>query len=172
MALHLIIDEEMLDELSVDGFLEIERVHWRQPLPVAVAKKCKSPGFAPSTIQTRQIESLVDLGFSDVEIAEIMLIELILLRFYYRHELAAGAAKVNAKVGHVALKMALSERDHNDPILAQNPCWMERNFCRRKEGGNNGQFFVGPEKLLGPRPATPDNVTIDNETGLQVINDE
>jgi len=166
MAFHLLLDDEILDELAVDGFIEIERAHWRQPLPAAVARKCKSPGFAPSTIQARQIESLIGLGLSDVEVAEMMLIELVLLRFYYRREIAVGASKVNAKVGHVALKMALSGRE---PSMTQfwlksRAGWKETSVVENTH--EIKETSSAREKLIGPRPTT-----IENATGEVVIED-
>jgi len=76
-------------------------------------KKTHSAGFSPSTLQARQVESLVALGLTPKDIAAALLIELPLLKFYYRRELEIGATLVNAKVGHVALQMALDGQNPN-----------------------------------------------------------
>ena len=111
MTLRLIMDDDLLEELAASDAIHSAREHWRSPLPSKIAKETRSPGFAPSTVQARQVESLVALGMGNREIAVALLIEQKLLEFYYKRELEIGSAMINAKVGHVALKMAMSGND-------------------------------------------------------------
>lgn len=124
MALHLMLNKDELAEIASRHDLEEARSNWREPTPESVLRHCKrsrSAGFSPSTIQARQVASMIGLGLTVKEISAALFIEVPILKFYYKHEIDAGAALVNAQVGHVALKMALSG---DSPTMTQ--YWLTR----------------------------------------------
>ncbi len=171
MALRLMIEESALEELELLTTQSPDRTHWAAPLPTKLAKMTRSPGFAPSTIQARQVESLVALGMKESEIAEALLIEEHLLRFYYKRELNLGAVLVNAKVGQVALKMALSGTDPEMTKfwLKSRAGWKETAVVENKVEIKH-EVAEARSKLLGTRPMTLENNTGEEST-LQEITD-
>jgi hypothetical protein len=157
MALHLILDDDELRELAIAEQVDDYRAYWKSPLPAKLAKSTKSPGFAPSTIQARQVESLVALGMAEKDIALALLIDEKLLRFYYKRELDLGTVLINAKVGHVALKMAMSgtDADMTKFWLKTRAGWKETSVVEKTVEIKD--VSSARAKLLGPRPAVIDN---------------
>ena len=122
MALRLSLTEEEFDEIETRDRIALSRLYWREVAPPKVRQVLtRSPGFQPTAIQARQVSGLTALGMSPKEIATALLIDKTLLLFYYKRELESGTALVNAKVGHVALKMALSG---DSPTMTQ--FWLSR----------------------------------------------
>jgi hypothetical protein len=162
MALKLILDEEILEELSNAVSLEESRAHWAKPLPTKIAATLKSPGFAPCTVQARQVESLVALGMTTEEISKSLLIDKKLLEFYYDRELNIGAVMVNAKVGVVALKMAMSGDcpEMTKFWLKSRAGWKETAVIEQKVEVT--EVSQARQKLLG-QPPKQDNTIIEGD---------
>ena len=163
------LDEDQLEELASAPLVAESRRHWTAPPPTKIANRTNSPGFAPSTIQARQVESLVALGMTEKDVANALLIDEGLLTFYYKRELDLGAVMINAKVGAVALKMALSgtDSDMTKFWLKSRAGWKETSVVEKTVEIKD--VSTARAKLLGPRP-----VTIENGTSniVDVLNEE
>lgn len=70
--------------------------------------KYNSPGFEPTTAQSKTVSIMTGLGMSPKEISDILVIEESLLKMYYNRELSGASPYVNLAVAKVALRMALS----------------------------------------------------------------
>jgi hypothetical protein len=161
VALHLALSKEEYEEVSNYDILHRGREHWHKDPPQevkqAIAKQLKktgdnSTGFAPSNLQARQVGSLLGLGMTTKEVADCLIIDEKLLRFYYKHEIETAVALVNAKVGHVALKMALKGDSPSSTQfwLKTRAGWKETQVVESKV--EITEVTSAREKLLGPRP--------------------
>ena len=88
------------------------------------------------------------------EIASALIIDKTLLNFFYKRELEVGAALVNAKVGHVALKMAISG---DSPTMTQ--FWLSRRANWKETTVTEATVEIrdiseARKKLLGDKPKT------------------
>lgn len=70
-----------------------------------------SPGFRPSVDQARQVAVMACLALTPKDIANVLNIELKLLKMYYARELTVSVHLANAVVARQALAMASSGRN-------------------------------------------------------------
>jgi len=153
MALRLNLTSDELQELSSKEEIYHAREHWREPTTPTIRKVLdKYPGFQPNNLQATQVAQLVGLGLTAKDISASLLIDPVLLKFYYKRELEVGSAQVNAKVAHVALKMALTGES---PTMTQ--FWLSRRAGWKETTVTESTVEVrdvseARNKLLGPKP--------------------
>ena len=153
MALRLTLTEEEFEEIATRDRIELTRIYWREVAPPKVRQVLtKSPGFQPTAIQAKQVSGLTALGMTPKEIAASLIIDKTLLTFYYKRELESGAALVNAKVGAVALKMALAG---DSPTMTQ--FWLSRRANWKETSVTESTVEIrdvseARKKLLGDKP--------------------
>lgn len=70
-----------------------------------------SPGFRPSVDQARQVAVMACLALSPKDIANVLNVEVKLLKMYYARELTVSVHLANAVVARQALAMASSGRN-------------------------------------------------------------
>jgi hypothetical protein len=67
-----------------------------------------SPGFDPGHAQATQVEQMIALGASTLDVAAILRIEPKLLEKYYAYEIETAQGRINQRVAKIALQSALS----------------------------------------------------------------
>lgn len=67
-----------------------------------------SPGFEPGPEQAQQVEQMVALGMSTMDISSVLRIEPKLLEKFYAYEIETSSSRINNAVAKIALQMALS----------------------------------------------------------------
>jgi hypothetical protein len=100
------LDGVDLPDLLDSEIVSEQRARWNGPIPNEV-----NIGFNPSARQAETVCQLAAVGLRPKEIAKALHIGEKVLMFYYGYEIEAVQQKVNAKVGEVALKMAISGQD-------------------------------------------------------------
>lgn len=91
--------------------LEIITTQVMQENNIAYEPSKNSPGFRPSVEQARQVAVMSCLALSPKDIANVLNIELKLLKLYYSRELTVSVHIANAVVARQALAMATSGKN-------------------------------------------------------------
>lgn len=127
-----------------------------------------SPGFDPGHAQATQVEQMIALGASTVDVAAILRIEPKLLEKYYAYEIETAQGRINQRVAKIALQSALSgDTDMVKFWLSRRAGWKEVKV-NEVTGANGGpiEFKETKQRFLDAIEAEITNIEFDDTSAI------